>query len=113
MGFCRPGVAPPLGAFNDSIAYGATNAQRNLSDWYRVKFTEPTKTKILVDDFEVLDLSATYRVPVGGGMALVRIFGTDILEDGGRIARPFDAGSFAFASLVPRRTFGATVSYEF
>jgi penicillin amidase len=53
MGFCRPGVAPPIGAFNDSIAYGATNAQRNLSDWYRVKFTDPTKTKILVDDREV------------------------------------------------------------
>ena len=37
----------------------------------------------------------------------------DILEDGGRIERPFDAGAFAFASLVPRRTLGVTIGYEF
>jgi iron complex outermembrane receptor protein len=69
--------------------------------------------EILVEDFETLDLSATYRLPLGGGTAMVRLYGTDILEDGGRIARPFDAGSFAFASMVPRRTIGATVGYEF
>lgn len=64
-------------------------------------------------DFKVLDLSATYMLPIGNGTAMIRVYGTDILEDGGRIERPFDAGAFAFASLVPRRTLGVTIGYEF
>lgn len=68
---------------------------------------------ILIESFEVLDLSATYRRSLGDGMFTARVYGTDVLEDGGRIARPFDAGSFAFAALVPRRTLGVTFGYEF
>lgn len=68
---------------------------------------------ILIDSFKVLDLSATYRHALSEGMFTARLYGTDVLEDGGRIARPFDAGSFAFAALVPRRTFGLTLGYEF
>jgi len=68
---------------------------------------------MLVDSFEVLDLSATYTHDLGRGMLTVRVYGTDVLEDGGRIARPFDAGAFAFADIVPRRTLGATIGYEF
>jgi iron complex outermembrane receptor protein len=69
--------------------------------------------EILREDFKVLDVSATYLLPVGNGTAMIRVYGTDILEDGGRIERPFDAGAFAFASLVPRRTLGVTIGYEF
>jgi iron complex outermembrane receptor protein len=93
-----------------------TNFKYTDESWGRTDFSSYNRIygpDVVVDDFEVLDVSATYRVPVSGGMALIRLFGTDILEDGGRIARPFDAGSFAFASLVPRRTVGATISYEF
>ena len=52
-------------------------------------------------------------LPIGNGTAMVRVYGTDILEDGGRIERPFDAGAFAFASLVPRRTLSVTIGYQF
>ena len=69
--------------------------------------------EILREDFKVLDVSATYLLPVGNGTAMIRLYGTDILDDGGRIERPFDAGAFAFASLVPRRTLGVTIGYEF
>jgi iron complex outermembrane receptor protein len=68
---------------------------------------------ILIESFDVLDLSATYRRAMGNGMLTARVYGTDVLEDGGRIARPFDAGSFAFANIVPRRTLGLTLGYEF
>ncbi|MFN2328364.1 MAG: TonB-dependent receptor [Chromatocurvus sp.] len=68
---------------------------------------------IIIDSFKVLDLSATFRQSLGDGMFTARLYGTDLLEDGGRIARPFDAGAFAFAALVPRRTVGVTFGYEF
>lgn len=68
---------------------------------------------VLIDSFETLDLSATYTRDLGNGQIRLRVYGTDVLEDGGRIARPFDAGSFAFADIVPRRTLGATIGYEF
>ncbi|MEM1189421.1 MAG: TonB-dependent receptor [Pseudomonadota bacterium] len=69
--------------------------------------------EVLIESFDTLDISANYVYPVGDGTVRVRLYGTDVLEDGGRIARPFDAGSFAFADLVARRTFGATIGYEF
>ncbi|OZV70095.1 penicillin acylase family protein [Winogradskyella aurantia] len=49
IGSFIPGVPGPIGGFNDSIAYGGTNSMRDLVDWYKVKFTDNTKTKILVD----------------------------------------------------------------
>ena len=52
-------------------------------------------------------------LPIGNGPAMVRVYDTGILQDGGRIERPFDAGAFAFASLVPRRRLGVTIGYEF
>ena len=69
--------------------------------------------EVLIDSYETLDLSAFYAYPVGNGVLRFRLYGTDVLEDGGRIARPFDAGSFAFADIVPRRTVGAQIGYEF
>ena len=68
---------------------------------------------ILIDSFETLDLSAQYTHPVRGGQIRLRLYGTDVLKDGGRIARPFDAGAFAFADIVARRTIGATIGYDF
>ena len=86
------------------------------SSWGRTDFATYDRQygpDVQIDSYEVLDLSATYRRATGDGLLTLRIYGTDILEDGGRIARPFDAGSFAFAALVPRRTVGVTLGYEF
>ncbi len=73
-----------------------------------------TGPDILIDSYETLDLSATYTTETASGQEVkMTVFGTDILEEGGRISRPFDAGAFAFASVVPRRQFGVTVGFEF
>lgn len=73
-----------------------------------------TGPDIQIDSYETLDLSATYTTETEGGQTLkVTLFGNDILEEGGRISRPFDAGAFAFASVVQRRQFGMTVGFEF
>ncbi len=61
-----------------------------------------TGPDILIDSYETLDLSATYTTETASGQEVkMTVFGTDILEEGGRISRPFDAGAFAFASVVP------------
>ena len=83
IGFCRPGVPSPLGGFNDSIAYGATNAQRNLSDWYKVTFTDLTKTKILVDDQEVSLTPRIHEIQIKGGQP---VYDTVYYSDFGVIA---------------------------
>ena len=96
----------------------ALNANFKYTDeaWGRTDWTTYNRDigpDMLVDSFEVLDVSATYTRDIGQGALTVRLYGTDVLEDGGRIARPFDAGAFAFADIVPRRTLGATIGYEF
>ena len=83
IGFCRPGVPSPLGGLNDSIAYGATNAQRNLSDWYKVKFKDHTKSKILVDDQEVSLTRKIQEIQIKGGEA---VYDTIYYSDFGVIA---------------------------
>jgi penicillin amidase len=83
MGFVRPGVPSPLGAFNDSIAYGATNAQRNLSDWYRVKFKDDSKTKIMVDEKEVSVNRKIQEIKIKGEEA---VYDTIYYSDFGVIA---------------------------
>ena len=96
-------------ALNANFKY--TDEAWGRTDW--TTYDPATGPNMLVDSFEVLDLSATYTHDLGRGMLTVRVYGTDVLEDGGRIARPFDAGAFAFADIVPRRTLGATIGYEF
>jgi len=68
---------------------------------------------VLIYSFETLDLSAIYTRPVGDRQIRLRSYGTNVLDDGRRNARLFYAGSFAFADIVPRRTLGATMGYEF
>nr|WP_299345169.1 penicillin acylase family protein [Allomuricauda sp.] len=53
LGSSIAGVPGTLYGVNDSIAYGGTNAFRDLVDWYKVKFTDDSKTKIWVDDKEL------------------------------------------------------------
>ena len=93
-----------------------SNFKYTDSSWGRTDFATydfQYGPDVQIDSYEVLDLSATYRRAAGDGIFTLRIYGTDVLEDGGRIARPFDAGAFAFANLVPRRTLGITFGYDF
>jgi len=67
-----------------------------------------------VDKAEKLDLSLTYNRDLSnGGTMTLTVFGNDILEEGGYIVRPFDAGAFAFATPQKRQHFGISLGLEF
>lgn len=50
MGASLPGSPCVISGFNDSIAWGETNAQRDLVDWYKIKFKDNTKNEYLSDN---------------------------------------------------------------
>lgn len=82
------------------------------ANWKTFDFVNGPNVK--VDSYESLDLSATFRSETSNGRQIrVTVFGNDILEEGGRIARPFDAGAFAFAAPAKRQHFGMKIGYEF
>ena len=49
MGASLPGLPAVISGFNDSIAWGVTNAQRDLVDWYKIQFKDKTKKEYLSD----------------------------------------------------------------
>lgn len=49
MGASLPGVPSVISGFNDSIAWGVTNAQRDLVDWYKIQFKDNSKKEYLSD----------------------------------------------------------------
>ncbi|GHN02919.1 beta-lactam antibiotic acylase [Cytophagales bacterium WSM2-2] len=50
MGASLPGSPSVISGFNDSIAWGVTNAQRDLVDWYKIQFKDKSKKEYLSDD---------------------------------------------------------------
>ena len=49
MGASLPGAPSVIIGFNKNVAWGYTNAQRDMVDWYKVQFSDASKTAILVD----------------------------------------------------------------
>ncbi len=49
MGASLPGVPSVISGFNDSIAWGVTNAQRDLVDWYKIQFKDESNREYLSD----------------------------------------------------------------
>jgi penicillin amidase len=49
MGASLPGSPAVISGFNDSIAWGVTNAQRDLVDWYRITFKDKSKNEYQSD----------------------------------------------------------------
>ncbi len=49
MGASLPGSPAVISGFNDSIAWGVTNAQRDLVDWYKVQFKDASKKEYMSD----------------------------------------------------------------
>jgi penicillin amidase len=47
MGASLPGVPTVISGFNDSIAWGVTNAQRDLVDWFKIQFKDERKIEYL------------------------------------------------------------------
>jgi iron complex outermembrane receptor protein len=67
-----------------------------------------------VDKHEKLDFSLTYNTQTSNGAEMTfTFFGNDILEEGGHIVRPYDAGAFAFATPEKRQHFGISIGVEF
>ncbi|MCA6432160.1 MAG: penicillin acylase family protein, partial [Cytophagales bacterium] len=49
MGASLPGSPNVISGFNDSIAWGVTNAQRDLVDWFKIEFKDKNKNEYLSD----------------------------------------------------------------
>ncbi|MEZ4972102.1 MAG: penicillin acylase family protein [Cyclobacteriaceae bacterium] len=49
MGVTFTGAPVIILGFNDSISWGATNAQRDLVDWYKIQFKDDSKNEYLSD----------------------------------------------------------------
>ncbi len=49
LGVSLPGAPGVIIGLNDSIAWGVTNAQRDLVDWYRITFVNGTKDLYVLD----------------------------------------------------------------
>ncbi|TAE03971.1 MAG: penicillin acylase family protein, partial [Bacteroidetes bacterium] len=49
-GVTLPGSPSIIVGFNDSISWGVTNAQRDVLDWYKVKFKDKSKKEYFLDD---------------------------------------------------------------
>ncbi|MBS1680633.1 MAG: penicillin acylase family protein [Bacteroidetes bacterium] len=49
MGASLPGAPAVISGFNDSIAWGETNAQRDLVDWYKIQFKDSSKNEYFSD----------------------------------------------------------------
>ena len=81
------------------------------ADWST--YNPLTGPPVTIESFETLDISATFVKEAGNGELKLRVYGTDVLEEGNRIGRRYDAGAFAWAEPVPRRQFGVSVGYEF
>ncbi|MBX2894307.1 MAG: penicillin acylase family protein [Cyclobacteriaceae bacterium] len=50
MGASLPGSPAVISGFNDSIAWGVTNAQRDLVDWYKIEFKDKSKREYKSDN---------------------------------------------------------------
>ncbi len=49
FGHSLPGVPFVITGFTDSIAWGFTNAQRDLVDWYKIEYEDESRTSYLLD----------------------------------------------------------------
>lgn len=55
MGASLPGAPGVISGFNDSIAWGVTNAQRDLVDWYKIEFDARREKYKLDNDWMPVD----------------------------------------------------------
>ncbi len=69
MGGSLAGAPAVILGFNDSIAWGCTNAQRDLVDWYRIQFKDKTKNEYLSDGQWVATKKVIEKIAVRDGEA--------------------------------------------
>lgn len=49
FGHSLPGIPMVITGFTDSIAWGFTNAQRDVVDWYKIEYEDESRTNYLLD----------------------------------------------------------------
>jgi penicillin amidase len=67
MGASLPGSPGVIIGFNDSIAWGMTNAQRDLVDWYKITFKDENRNFYLLDSSWVASEKVVEKISVRGG----------------------------------------------
>ncbi len=67
MGASLPGSPNVIIGFNDSIAWGVTNAQRDLVDWYKIIFKDDTHNEYKLDGTWVKTQKKIEEIKVAGG----------------------------------------------
>ena len=99
------------GTLTLNLGFSHKGEVETQADWS--KYNPATGPVVTLDSFQTLDISATFVKEFGPNTLKLRVYGTDVLEDGNRIGRRYDAGAFAWAEPVPRRQMGVTLGYEF
>lgn len=67
MGATLPGSTGVTIGYNDSIAWGNTNAKRDLVDWYYIQFKDETREEYLYNDNWVPTKKVIEEIKVRGG----------------------------------------------
>jgi penicillin amidase len=67
MGASLPGSPNVISGFNDSIAWGVTNAQRDLVDWFTIQFKDKTKNEYLSDGAWKATKKSVEEIKIKGG----------------------------------------------
>jgi penicillin amidase len=66
LGASLPGAPLVIIGFNDSIAWGVTNGQRDLVDWYKIKFKDGTRDQYLSDGKWVASKKRVEEIKIRG-----------------------------------------------
>jgi len=69
MGGSLAGAPTVILGFNDSIAWGCTNAERDLVDWYSIQFKDKTKNEYLSDGKWVKSRKIIEKINIKGEQA--------------------------------------------
>jgi len=67
MGVTLPGTPGIIIGFNDSIAWGVTNARRDVLDWYKISFTNKEKTEYTYDNKQLKTRERVEQIKVLNG----------------------------------------------
>ena len=67
LGATFPGAPNVIIGFNDSIAWGVTNAPRDVVDWYKIDFTNNERSEYLFNDIKLKTQKRIEKIKVRGG----------------------------------------------
>lgn len=70
LGASLPGAPNVIIGYNDSIAWGVTNARRDVTDWYKIDFTNDYRTEYHFDDINLKTQERIEEINVRGGSVI-------------------------------------------